>query len=62
MDLSRKQRAVVASLGMVIATLLNLAFVYHGEARSGLGFQLCSALVLSGWVFFRGEDHDEDEW
>jgi hypothetical protein len=61
MDLSRKQRAVIASLGMIIATILSLAFVYHGEARSGLGFQLCSALVLSGWVY-RGADHDEDEW
>lgn len=59
MDLSRRQRAVMASFGLIITTILSLVFVYRGQPGSGLSLETFSALICSAWVY-RGKD--DDEW
>jgi hypothetical protein len=53
--LSRGQRAAAASFAMFIVTILSLMFVYYGQARLGLGFEIFSAILCTVWVH-RGKD------
>jgi hypothetical protein len=58
MDLSRRQRAAVASVGMTVVTFFSYMALHYGFPGAALASDITSAAMYSVWVY-RGNDEGE---